>query len=242
MIRGVEVTRKPFLLVGAMLLGAARSISAQAPTDQVVRDLTPGAILGASDWWLMNHYRFDCMTLDKPTYAWTSVTIAQRGAYNAEGKYWPLRVKAIATEKCGNGIGIPTATASFQVVLRFSRDDFGAWKTWSDIERADRTEWVANVPPKPLLASLKIDLRWILTDEDEYFAKHGVYASDFHVLRAATPRSLDKGNTATIIGGSKGFTATVTNSSTTLGVHKCSVQYGTGPGIDPKAASIIQCE
>ncbi len=91
----------------------------------------------------------------------------------------------------------------------------------------------AATKDKAKLASVKTDLRNMMTSEEAYFsdfAAYGTYAD----LQAKTNASLSSGNTIAITTNASGYTATVSNSSITTGFTKCQVQNGAGAtsGVD----------
>ncbi|HLB55670.1 MAG TPA: prepilin-type N-terminal cleavage/methylation domain-containing protein [Gemmatimonadales bacterium] len=85
----------------------------------------------------------------------------------------------------------------------------------------------AATKDKAKLASVKTDLRNIMTSEEAYFSDYATY-TDWSNLASKTNASLSSGNTATVAGVASGFTATVSNSSITTGFTKCQVQVGAG--------------
>ena len=85
----------------------------------------------------------------------------------------------------------------------------------------------AATKDKAKLASVKTDLRNMMTSEEAYFSDYAVYA-DFSNLQAKTNASLSSGNTIGIATNASGYTATVSNSSITTGFTKCQVQVGAG--------------
>ena len=74
----------------------------------------------------------------------------------------------------------------------------------------------AATKDKAKLASVKTDLRNIMTSEEAYFSDYATY-TDWSNLASKTNASLSSGNTAT-----------VSNSSITTGFTKCQVQVGAG--------------
>lgn len=80
---------------------------------------------------------------------------------------------------------------------------------------------------KSRLASVRSDVRNLMTSEEAYFFDNNVYA-DFAALQSKTNSTLSVGNSAVISTGSNGYTATVSNPSISTGFTKCSVQIGGG--------------
>ena len=85
----------------------------------------------------------------------------------------------------------------------------------------------AATKDKAKLASVKTDLRNVMTAQEAYFSDYWVYAS-FANLQSKLNTSLSTGNTISIATNASGFTATVSNSSITTGFTKCQVQVGAG--------------
>mgnify|MGYP001454451245 CR=1 FL=1 len=85
----------------------------------------------------------------------------------------------------------------------------------------------AATKDKSKLASIRSDLRNIMTAQEAYWADHGVFA-DVGQLQAATNYSFSAGNTATISATMTGYTATVSNSSITSTLDQCTVQVAAG--------------
>jgi prepilin-type N-terminal cleavage/methylation domain-containing protein len=81
---------------------------------------------------------------------------------------------------------------------------------------------------KAKLASVKTDLRNIMTSQEAYLSDQGTYAADYAALQARLNTTLSSGNTATIAGIGSGWTATVNNPSITTGITQCTVQVGAG--------------
>ncbi len=87
------------------------------------------------------------------------------------------------------------------------------------------------------LASVRTDLRNLMSSEEAYFADHASFA-DFATLQAKTNATLTPGNTVAITTNASGYTATVTNASISTGITKCSVQVGAGAGSSVDGAII----
>ena len=86
----------------------------------------------------------------------------------------------------------------------------------------------AATKDKAKLASVKTDLRNMMTAQEAYFSDFATYAASFAALQATTNASLSSGNSAGVAGVASGFTATVSNSSISTGFTKCTVQVGAG--------------
>ena len=86
----------------------------------------------------------------------------------------------------------------------------------------------AATKDKAKLASVKTDVRNLMTSQEAYFSDYATYAADYAALQAKTNASLSSGNSATVAGVASGFTATVDNTSITTGFTKCQVQIGAG--------------
>lgn len=86
---------------------------------------------------------------------------------------------------------------------------------------------MAGSKDRARLASVKTDLRNLMSSQEAYFADHQAYA-DFAALQAKTNAALSSGNTAAITTNASGYTATVTNPSISTGVTHCSAQIGAG--------------
>jgi len=86
----------------------------------------------------------------------------------------------------------------------------------------------AATKDKAKLASVKTDLRNLMTAQEAYFSDYATYAADFASLQTKTNASLSTGNSATVAGVASGWTATVNNSSISTGFTQCTVQVGAG--------------
>ena len=86
---------------------------------------------------------------------------------------------------------------------------------------------------KSRLASVRSDLRNLMTSEEAYFFDYTVFA-DWSALQAKTNAGITLGNTVAISTAASGYTATVSNASISTGFTKCSVQVGAGAvaGVD----------
>jgi len=86
----------------------------------------------------------------------------------------------------------------------------------------------ASTKDKAKLATVKTDLRNIMTSQEAYFSDYATYAADWAALQAKTNSSLSTGNSATVAGVASGWTATINNTSITTGFTQCQVQVGAG--------------
>jgi prepilin-type N-terminal cleavage/methylation domain-containing protein len=91
----------------------------------------------------------------------------------------------------------------------------------------------ASSKDKSRLASVRSDLRNLMTSQEAYFFDFNTFA-DWPTLQAKTNANITVGNSVAITTGSNGYTATVSNASISTGFTKCSVQVGGGAvaGVD----------
>ncbi len=85
----------------------------------------------------------------------------------------------------------------------------------------------AATKDKAKLASVKTDVRNMMTAQEAYFSDYATYGT-FAQLQTASNFSLSSGNTAATAAVVSGFTATITNSSITSSITMCQVQVGAG--------------
>ena len=85
----------------------------------------------------------------------------------------------------------------------------------------------AATKDKAKLASVKTDLRNMMTAQEAYFSDYATYGT-FAQLQAASNFSLSSGNTSAVAPAASGFTATITNSTITSLITQCTVQIGAG--------------
>jgi type II secretion system protein G len=85
----------------------------------------------------------------------------------------------------------------------------------------------AATKDKAKLASVKTDLRNLMTAEEAYFSDYATYGT-FAQLQTASAFSLSTGNTGTVTAVASGYTGTVTNSTITSTLDQCQVQVGAG--------------
>lgn len=85
----------------------------------------------------------------------------------------------------------------------------------------------AATKDKAKLASIKSDLRNMMTSEEAYFSDNATYGT-LAQLGAASNFSLTVGNTGSSAAVVTGYTVTVTNASITGGFTQCTVQVGAG--------------
>jgi prepilin-type N-terminal cleavage/methylation domain-containing protein len=89
----------------------------------------------------------------------------------------------------------------------------------------------ATTKDKAKLASIKTDLRNLMTAQEAYFSDYSTYANGVGNLTAAPYNfSFSSGNnTQVVVGVASGWTASVTNSSISAGsTNSCTVQVGAG--------------
>lgn len=86
----------------------------------------------------------------------------------------------------------------------------------------------AATKDKAKLASVRSDVRNLMSAQEAYFSDFNTYATSFANLQAATNSTPSAGNTATVTGVASGFTITVSNSSISAGIDECTVQVGAG--------------
>jgi prepilin-type N-terminal cleavage/methylation domain-containing protein len=85
----------------------------------------------------------------------------------------------------------------------------------------------AATKDKAKLASVKTDVRNLMTAQEAYFSDYATYGT-FAQLQTASNFSLSSGNTAAVGAAASGFTATITNSTITSTIDQCTVQVGAG--------------
>ena len=89
----------------------------------------------------------------------------------------------------------------------------------------------ATTKDKAKLASIKTDLRNLMTAQEAYFSDYSTYAANVGALTAAPYNfSFSAGNTQQAVAGvASGWSATVTNASISSGsTNSCQVQVGAG--------------
>ena len=85
----------------------------------------------------------------------------------------------------------------------------------------------AATKDKAKLASVKTDVRNLMTAQEAYFSDFATYGS-YANLQTASNFSLSSGNTAAVAPVASGYTVTITNSSITSTITKCQTQVGAG--------------
>ena len=85
----------------------------------------------------------------------------------------------------------------------------------------------AATKDKAKLASVKTDLRNLMTSQEAYFSDYSTYGSLAQV-QTASNYSLSSGNTGSAAGVSNGFTATFSNPTISTGINTCTVVVGAG--------------
>jgi len=87
---------------------------------------------------------------------------------------------------------------------------------------------LAATKDKAKLASVKTDIRNLMTAEEAYFSDYATYGT-FAQLQSASNFTVSSGNgTPAITPVASGYTATITNSTITSSITKCTVQVGAG--------------
>jgi prepilin-type N-terminal cleavage/methylation domain-containing protein len=85
----------------------------------------------------------------------------------------------------------------------------------------------AATKDKSKLASVRTDLRNVMTAQEAYWADFGTFAT-IAQLQSATNYTFSLGNSAAISPSVSGYTATITNSTITSTLDECTVQVGGG--------------
>jgi len=85
----------------------------------------------------------------------------------------------------------------------------------------------AATKDKAKLASVKTDLRNMMTAQEAYFSDYATYGT-FAQLQSASNYSLSAGNTAAVAAVASGWTGTITNSTITSSIDQCQSQVGAG--------------
>jgi len=85
----------------------------------------------------------------------------------------------------------------------------------------------ASTKDKAKMASVRSDLRNVMTAQEAYFADVNMFGG-LSDLQGASNFNLSPGNTGTVTPGVSGYTATVENTTVSSGFTNCSVEYGSG--------------
>jgi len=85
----------------------------------------------------------------------------------------------------------------------------------------------AATKDKAKLASVKTDVRNLMTSQEAYFSDFATYGS-FANLQTANNFSLSTGNTGAVAAAASGYTTTITNTTITSTIDQCQVQVGAG--------------
>ena len=85
----------------------------------------------------------------------------------------------------------------------------------------------AATKDKAKLASVRTDIRNVMTAQEAYWADFGTFAT-IGQLQAATNYTFSLGNSAAIAPTASGYTATITNSTIASALDECTVQVGGG--------------
>ena len=86
---------------------------------------------------------------------------------------------------------------------------------------------LAATKDKAKLASVRTDLRNIMTAQEAYTADFSTFGT-LAQLQAASNYTFSPANSAAVAASATGYTATITNSSITSAVDQCQVQVGGG--------------
>lgn len=86
----------------------------------------------------------------------------------------------------------------------------------------------AATKDKAKLASVRTDVRNLMSAQEAYFSDFNTYATSFANLQTSTNSTLSAGNTGSVTGAASGFTITVSNASITSTINECTVQVGAG--------------
>jgi prepilin-type N-terminal cleavage/methylation domain-containing protein len=85
----------------------------------------------------------------------------------------------------------------------------------------------AATKDKAKLASVRSDLRNVMTAQEAYWADFATFAT-LAQLQSATNYTFSSGNSAAVAPTATGYTATITNSSIASAITKCTVQVAGG--------------
>ena len=85
----------------------------------------------------------------------------------------------------------------------------------------------AATKDKAKLATIRSDIRNVMTAQEAYWADFGTYAT-LGQLQSATNYNFSTGNSAGVVPTATGYTATITNSTITSTLDQCTVQVGAG--------------
>ena len=85
----------------------------------------------------------------------------------------------------------------------------------------------AATKDKAKLASVRSDLRNIMTAQEAYWADYTTFAT-LAQLQSATNFTLSSGNVGAIAATVSGYTATITNNTITSALDQCQVEVGGG--------------
>src|SRR4026209_1995473 len=77
----------------------------------------------------------------------------------------------------------------------------------------------AATKDKAKLASVKTDVRNLMTSQEAYFSDYATYAADYAALQAKTNASLSTGNSATVAGVASGFHAPLNHTPANTAFH-----------------------
>ena len=86
----------------------------------------------------------------------------------------------------------------------------------------------AATKDKAKLASVKTDVRNLMTAQEAYFSDYATYSASWANLQTNSNANLSAGNSATVAGVASGYTITINNTSISTGFTQCTVQVGAG--------------
>jgi prepilin-type N-terminal cleavage/methylation domain-containing protein len=87
---------------------------------------------------------------------------------------------------------------------------------------------LAGTRDRAKLASIRSDVRNIMTAQESYFSDYAAYAPDWSTLATGTHVGVSPGNTATVSAAGSGWSATVDNPTISVGFTQCTVQVSGG--------------
>ncbi|MDP1859585.1 MAG: hypothetical protein Q8K82_12995 [Gemmatimonadaceae bacterium] len=107
--------------VGAAV-GLPIPVAAQQPSDALALQAAQSVIRG-------RRYEISIPCDNEPSASMTFLNnqVTDRGAYNADGRYYPFRVRVNGEFSCTAFGGPAGAAFTYQVLVRLAKDDFGKW-------------------------------------------------------------------------------------------------------------------
>ena len=85
----------------------------------------------------------------------------------------------------------------------------------------------AATKDKAKLASVKTDVRNLMTAQEAYFSDYATYGT-LAQIQTASNFTMSTGNSGAAAAAASGFTATITNATITSTIDQCTVQVGAG--------------